>query len=108
LSRAARIVLGYLGSGIVVGVLLLIQNVLNYPRAFDLIELGIYNLFVVLHLLTVVSNPLWLAIYLPLTGLEIWVGYGLILFLIFLFVALTLGITAELNSLGEHRAKALI
>ena len=87
LPSKGRTILGYVASGIVVGVLLVIQNALNYPRAFDLIELGIYNLFFVIHLLTVVSNPLWLALYLPLTGAEIWIGEGLVLFLFFLVLA---------------------
>jgi hypothetical protein len=77
-------------------VLLVIQSALNYPRAFDLIVLGIYNLFVVIHLLTVVSNPFWLALYLLLTGAEVWIGEGLLLFLFFLSVALILGVAAIL------------
>jgi hypothetical protein len=108
LPSKGRTVLGYVASGIVVGVLLLIQNALNYPRAFDLIELGIYNLFFVIHLLTVVSNPLWLALYLPLTAAEIWIGKGLVLFLFFLAVALVVGLATELNSLNKHTSRALI
>jgi hypothetical protein len=92
----------------VVGTLLVIQNALNYPRPFDLIVLGIYNLFVVLHLLTVVSNPFWLFLYLQLTAVEIWIGEGLILFLFFLSVALILGIVAELKSFGRPSVRALI
>ncbi|HYB04380.1 MAG TPA: hypothetical protein VED17_07955 [Nitrososphaerales archaeon] len=92
----------------VVGILLAIQNALNYPRPFDIIVLGIYNLFVVLHLFTVVSNPLWLFLYLPLTAVEIWIGEGLILFLFFLSVALILGIPAELNSIGRSSVRTLV
>jgi hypothetical protein len=103
-----RTVLGYLTSGIVVGVLLIIQNALNYPNAFNLIELGIYNLFFVIHLLTVVSNPFWLTLYLPLTAAEIWIGDGLALLLLFLSVALLLGLAVELNSFGKHSVRPLI
>ena len=56
-AQSNRTILGYVASGLVVGILLVIQNALNYPRPFDLIVFGIYNLFVVFHLLTVVSNP---------------------------------------------------
>jgi hypothetical protein len=108
LPNKGHTILGYVASGIVVGVLLVIQNALNYPRAFDLIELGIYNLFFVIHLLTVVSNPLWITLYLPLTGIEIWIGEGMVLFLLFLSLALILGLTAELNSFGKHSVRSLI
>ena len=108
MPNKGRTVLGYVASGIVVGLLLVIQNALNYPRSFDLIELGIYNLFFVIHLLTVVSNPFWLVLYLPLTGAEIWIGEGLALFLLFLSMALILGLTAELNSFGKHSVRPLI
>jgi len=100
--------LGYAASGIVVGVLLVIENALNYPRAFDLIELAIYNVFFVIHLLTVVSNPLWISLYLPLTGAEIWIGGGLASFFFFLTLALLLGLGAELNSLGKGSVRGLI
>ena len=108
MHNKGRTILGYAASGIVVGVLLVIQNALNYPRSFNLIVLGIYNLFVVIHLLTVVSNPIWLVLYLPLTGAEIWIGEGLALFLVFLSVALILGVTAELNSFAKHSVKTLV
>ncbi len=101
-------ILGYVASGLVVATLLAIQNALRYPRPFDLIVLAIYNLFVVLHLLTVVSNPLWLFLYLPLTGVEIWIGAGLALYLFFLSVALLVGIVAELNSVASGPIRALI
>jgi hypothetical protein len=108
LPNKIRTILGYTASGVVVGTLLVIQNALNYPRVFDLIVLVIYNIFVVLHLLTVVSNPLWLFLFLPLSGVEIWIGEGLALFLLFLTIALVLGIAAEWNSFGRPSVRALI
>lgn len=72
LSPNLRKVTGYIASGVVVGALLTIQSELGYPRTYNLVVLGIYDLFLVIHL-TVVSSPAWLLLFVPLALAEIWI-----------------------------------
>jgi hypothetical protein len=97
LLHKGRIVIGYVLSGVVAGGLLTVQTQLGYPRPFDLIVLGIYDVFVVIHLLTVVAQPIWLFLFLPIAGAEIWVAGGLSTLLFFLSLAVVIGVTAELD-----------
>ena len=87
-------ILGYLASGIVVAILLTIQSELDYPRTYNLIVLGIYDLFLIIHL-AVVSHPLWLLSFVPLFLGEILVIGGLGIFLFFLSLSVLIGIMAE-------------
>jgi hypothetical protein len=89
-----RIISGYLASGIVVAILLIIQSELGYPRTYNLIVLGIYDLFLIIHL-TVVSHPFWLVSFVPLFFAEIWINGGLAILLFFLSLSVVVGITAE-------------
>jgi hypothetical protein len=96
------IVAGYLVSGIIVGGLLTIESLLGYPRSFNLLVLGIYDIYIVIHALTVGVHPIGLALFLPLAFVEIWIDGGLTFLLFFLFVAAILGIAVELDLLRRH------
>jgi len=90
-------IIGYLVSGIIVGALLTIEDLLGYPRSFNLVVLGIYDIFIIIHILTVVARPVWLSLFLLIVPAEIWIVGGLGFLLLFLSLAVILGITAELN-----------
>jgi len=102
LPNKALILAGYLVSVIIVGGLLTIESLLGYPRSFNLLVLGIYDIFIVIHVLTVAVHPIGLALFLPLALAEIWIGGGLAILLFFLSLAAILGITVELDLLRRH------
>jgi len=94
LDPNGRTILGYLASGIVVAILLTIQSGLGYPRTYNLIVLGIYDLFLIIHL-AVVLHPFWLFSLVPLFLGEILISGGLGIFLFFLSLSVLIGIMAE-------------
>ena len=85
------------------GGLLTIENQLGYPRSFNLVVLGIYDLFVIIRVSTVVVRPYWLTLFLPLVAAEVWINGGLFLLLFSLSLALVLGIISETDPKSTRR-----
>ncbi len=84
------------------GGLLTIESQLGYPLSFNLLVLGIYDIFIIIHVLTVAVHPIGLTLFLPLAFSEIWIGGGLAYLLFFLSLAAILGIAVELDLFGRH------
>jgi len=95
-------IIGYFASGAIVGGLLAVECFLNYPRAFDLIVLGVYDLFVIIHLLSLLKQPIWLALFLPLGIAEFWIAQSLLYYLFFLSLAIIMGMMIELDLLASN------